>query len=127
MRLREVKQTAGFQEVGDDLRPTTDVRQPPDRSPGDEHGVERRGLRDCRRRVIEVRLNEAGKIGEAQFNCEPTSRKDCGWQEIESHDSCPALRERQRVRAEMALKVQDILALDRPELRLLYRVHPPAT
>jgi hypothetical protein len=79
MRLREVKQTAGFQEVGDDLRPATDVRQPPDRSPGDEYGIEGGRLRDCRRRIIEVSLNEAGSVGEAQLICEPTSRKNRGW------------------------------------------------
>jgi hypothetical protein len=107
MRLSKVKQTTGFQEVGDDLRPTTDVRQPPDRSPGDEHRIERRRLGDCRRRVIEVRVNEAGSVGEAQLFCEPTSGKDRGWQEIQSHDCCPALRKSQRIGAEMTLKVQD--------------------
>ena len=72
-------------------------------------------------------MNEAGSVGEAQLFCEPTSRKDRGWQEIQSHDCCPALRKSQRIGAEMTLKVQDILAVDRPEFRLFYRVQAPTT
>jgi hypothetical protein len=34
------------------LLPTTYVRQPHDRAPGDEHNVECCSLRDCRRRVV---------------------------------------------------------------------------
>ena len=37
-------------------------------------------------------MNEAGSVGEAQLFSEPTSRKDRGWQEIQSHDCCAALR-----------------------------------
>ena len=72
-------------------------------------------------------MNEAGSVGETQLFCEPTSRKDRGWQEIQSHDCCPALRKSQRVGTEMTLKVQDILAVDRPEFRLFYRVQAPTT
>jgi hypothetical protein len=86
----------------------------------------RRGRRDGSRRIVEIRPNEARAIGEPQIGCELSSRNDRGRREVQAHDLCPALRQLQGVCAEMALKVEDMLALDRPELRLFNRVETAA-
>src|SRR5260370_29681954 len=100
--------------MADDLRPAADVRQPGDRAPGDEHHVERRSAGDCRRCVIEICLNEARTIGEAQLACKLTRGLDRRSREIQSHGGRAPLYELQAVRAEMALQVQDMPALNRP-------------
>ena len=126
MRLGEVERAARLQKVGDDLRPATQVGQPRDRAPSDEHHIECRRLGNCCRRVVQIGLNEARAIGEAHLAREPTGRSDRGRREIQSHDGRAALRQLQGVRAEMALKVEDMAPVDRPELRLFNRVQAAA-
>ena len=70
---------------------------------------------DCRRGVIEICLNEACTIGEAQLACKLTRGLDRRGREIQSHNGRSALYELQAVRAEMALQMQDIPAVNRPK------------
>src|ERR1700730_18366053 len=113
--------------MADDLRPSVDIRQPGDGTPGDEHHVEGCRLGDRRRCVVEVRMHEACSIGEAQLAGKPARGVDCRCREVQPDDRGAALRQFQAVGAEMTLQVQNAVAIDRPELCLLDGVEAAAS
>ena len=67
MALGQVERAAGLQEEGHDLGPAADVGQPVDRPPGDVDEVERARLADRRRGVVEIGLDEARPVREAEL------------------------------------------------------------
>ena len=82
---------------------------------------------DRLQRVVEIRMNKAHPVGETEFARQPARYLDGGGGEIEADHFGAALRQRQAVRAEMALQVYDALTLDRRELCLLDGVEPAAS
>ncbi len=127
MTFGEIKQPAGAQQRRDDIRPPRNVREPADGAPGDEHDVElvRRGDRpQC---IVEVGANKARSAGKAQLVRQSARRLD-GWgREIETDHFGATLRQLEAVRSEMALQVDDALAIDRGKLCLLNPVQPAAS
>ena len=98
MALGQIERSAGLEEEGHDLGPAADVGQPVDRPPGDEHEVERPRLADGRRGVVEIGLDEARPVGEAQLGRERPRRFDCRGREVEPDHLGPALRQGQAYR-----------------------------
>ena len=105
-----------------DLRPAPDIGQPADRAPSDEYAVERRRLGDRREGVIQIGLDEPGTPTKAQFIRQPSRRLDRRRRKIEPNNLSAALRQGQRIAAEMALQVENTQPVDRAQLCLFDRV-----
>ena len=88
----------------------------------DEHDIEAGRLRDRRRRVVKIGEDEMSPVGQTQLTGQSLSGGDRIRGKIQADGIGAALREFQGVGAEMALKVQDTLAGNRPEFGLLDRV-----
>ena len=98
----------------------------PDRAPGHVDEIERLRLGDRGRRVIDIRFDEARPGLQAKLLRQLPRRVD-GWSgEIEAYDIGAALRQRQRVHAEVALQVQHAQAGHGPELGFLDGIEPAA-
>jgi len=102
----EVEPAPRLQEPGDDARPLRDVGQPADRAPGREDEVEGLGLGQQVSRVVDVRLHEAGPIVDAELGRHAPRLLDRRQREVEADHARAAVRERERVGAEVALQVQ---------------------
>ena len=76
MAFGEIERSARTQQRRDDLSPSSDVGQPADGAPGDEHHVEPMGRRDRRQRVIEIRMNKARAVGETELASQPARHLD---------------------------------------------------
>jgi hypothetical protein len=63
MRVREIQRAARLQEIGNDLCPSTNIRQPCDRAPSYKYHIECRSLGNCPRRIVKVRRDEVRTIG----------------------------------------------------------------
>ena len=126
MPFGQIERAARLDEMGHHPGPAADVGQPVDRAPGDEHAIERRGLRNRRRRIVQVRLDEARPPGEPELGRQRARGRDRGLREVEAHHVRAQLRERQAAAAEVALQMEHAQPLDRPELGRLDRVQPAA-
>ena len=127
MRVGVVEPAAGFQELRDDLGPAPDVGQPAGDAPARVDQVERAGLGDGGRRIVEIGLHEARAVGEAELGRESARRIDRRAGEIEPDHRGAALREAERVGAEVALQVQHPQPLHVADLGLLDGIEHAAT
>ena len=114
MRVGEVEPAARAQEAGDHRGPAVEVGQPAERAPGDKGEIETPGLADRVRRVVEVAFDEAGALLQPELGRESARGGDGGRREVDPDHRRAALRERERVGAEVALEVDDPLAGKRP-------------
>jgi hypothetical protein len=62
MAFRQVEETPGLQEMGDDLGPSPDIGKPAQCAPRDEDDIERGRFRNGRRGVIEICFDELRPI-----------------------------------------------------------------
>ncbi|KAK6020599.1 TonB-dependent receptor, partial [Ostertagia ostertagi] len=127
MTVGVVESPAGLQETGDDLRPSPHVGEPAGGAPGHIDEIERGRLRDRRRRVVEIGADEACSAGQSELDGERVGRVDGGRRKVETDDGGAALREAERVGAEMALQVKHPQAAHVAELGLLYGIQPAAS
>ena len=109
MDLRDVEQSPGLDEACHDPRPAADVGQPakdPARRVDDVELVP-----EPHGQLIDVRLDET-RIGDAKVGGELAGEPDRRRGEVDSRDACAQPSPRQRVEAEVALEVEQALALD---------------
>jgi hypothetical protein len=119
MRVGEIEESAGLEEMRDHIRPAHHVRQPAQAAPGDEDDVEQSTAFEHAWRVVDVCLHEVRPPRELQLVGKAAGRLDRHRREIEPDDVGALLCQGQRVSPEMALEVQDALAANVAELALL--------
>ncbi len=119
----DVEPAAGANEVGDDPRPVPDVRQPTQHAARGVDEVER-AFEDVRQ-VIQVRPHEP-RLRVADLVGNRAGEVDGDLAEVGPGHPRTQPGEGQGVHAEMALEMQDLEALDRPDLLELELLEPDA-
>ena len=93
--------------MGDDFCPAAHVGQPAKRTPGNEDAVEAAGSASDVGRLIHIRNDKAGAVGQPNLLRQHCSRADGSGGKIDAGYNGAALRQRKAVHAEMALQMQD--------------------
>src|ERR687893_2926309 len=109
VELRQVQEAAGADEAGRHLGPPGYVRQPVEGAEARVHDVEGpapEGLPG----LVDVRADELGL--DPDLGGEPSRRFDGGGREVEARDAGAVAGPTQRVLAEVALQVEELLARD---------------
>ena len=127
MGVGVVEPPAGLQEVRDDLGPAPDIGQPAGDAPARIDQVERAGLGDGGRRVVEIGLHEARAVSKAELARKRARRIDRRAGEIEPDHRGAALGEAKRVGAEVALQMEHPQPLHLADLGLIDRIEHAAT
>ncbi len=89
--------------------------KPAESAPTDEDAIEAARFRDRGQSIVDVRFEEPDPVRQAEFGGQRSRRRDRGRREIDTGDRRALLREHQGVHAEMALQMQDTLAIDGTE------------
>ena len=121
MTFRQIQGSARLQKMHHDARPASDVGQP-EIPPQVTYTRSNQDGPAMALVVVEIGFDEPRTIGEAQFGRKRSGRRDRWGREIETDDVGATLRQDQAVVAEMALQMKQPEPIDRPQLRLFYRV-----